>query len=183
MAAGSPALAPGDPHLAILGRLLVLSTPFMITLVVSVHGRAAPEARPFSLAAIVFMALGASLTCEVHFVQLVVLRRLPPEALAAIAPFATIPWRWPSIAFGLDLLAWDVFVGLSLLSAAQVVRGDGLATATRRTMTLAGALCLIGTLGPATGDLRLQLVAIVGYAGLFPASCVLLARWFARPAL
>ena len=47
-------------------------------------------------------------------------------------------------------------------------------------MTLAGALCLTGTLGPASGEMRLQGIAIVGYAGVLPVACALLARQFAR---
>jgi len=45
-------------------------------------------------------------------------------------------------------------------------------------MRLGGALCLTGLLGPAVGDLRLQMAGIAGYAGAFPVTCLLLAILF-----
>ena len=99
---------------------------------------------------------------------------------AALAPIAAIPWRWPSLAYGLDLFAWDACFGLALLFTAPVFPGAGLEAAIRRTLRLAGGLCVAGTLGPALGDLRFQYLGIVGYAGVFPVACALLARWFGR---
>ena len=43
-----------------------------------------------------------------------------------------------------------------------------------------GALCLAGTVGPVVGDMRLQLVGVLGYAVLLPVVSFLLARLFAR---
>jgi len=48
-------------------------------------------------------------------------------------------------------------------------------------MTLSGLFCLVGLSGPASGDLRFQYPAIVGYAFVFPFVCLLLAILFARP--
>ena len=48
----------------------------------------------------------------------------------------------------MDLLAWDLFLGLSLLFASRVFKGDRLHTAIRLTLTLSGALCVAGILGP-----------------------------------
>ena len=41
-------------------------------------------------------------------------------------------------------------------------------------------LCLAGTFGPLLGDLRLQFLAIAGYAGSLPVTCALLAVRFGR---
>ena len=66
----------------------------------------------------------------------------------------------------LDLLAWDFFLGLSLVFAAGVFSGK--ATLRPRTgLAAAGLLCLAGTLGPASGNLRVQYLGIAGYAFLF----------------
>lgn len=43
---------------------------------------------------------------------------------------------------------------------------------------LSGALCLIGVLGPAIGDMRLQRIGVLGYAGLLPLVCLALAKLF-----
>jgi hypothetical protein len=41
-------------------------------------------------------------------------------------------------------------------------------------------LCLVGTVGPLVGDMRLQLTGVLGYAGVLPVLSFLLARLFAR---
>jgi hypothetical protein len=43
---------------------------------------------------------------------------------------------------------------------------------------LAGSLCLVGSAGPASGNLKFQYPAIVGYAFVFPFVCLLLANHF-----
>jgi hypothetical protein len=40
-------------------------------------------------------------------------------------------------------------------------------------------LCLLGTVGPVAGDMRLQLVGVAGYAVVLPVAAFLLARVFA----
>jgi hypothetical protein len=83
-----------------------------------------------------------------------------------VVTIVSLPWPWPSVVYALDLLAWDLFFGLSMLFAAVVFEGGKLENALRRVMFLSGALCLVGILGPVLGDLRFQTIAIVGYAGL-----------------
>jgi hypothetical protein len=177
---GNATLTPSDPFLAILETLLLLSTPFLLLVSVAVHGSAPASARASSRAALAFMLLAVAITSTIHFAQLTVLRRLDPAARAALAPIAAIPWRWPSLAYALDLFAWDACFGLALLFSAPVFPGAGLEAAIRRTLRLAGGLCVAGTLGPALGDLRFQYLGIAGYAGVFPVACALLARWFGR---
>jgi hypothetical protein len=78
----------------------------------------------------------------------------------------------------LDLLAWDFFLGLGLVFAAPAFRGKGTAGRVRVSLILAGTLCLTGTLGPASGNLRIQYLGIVGYAFALPVACLLLAMLF-----
>jgi hypothetical protein len=54
----------------------------------------------------------------VHFVILSVSRHVEFAGLAW-APLL-LSFKWPSVAYALDILAWDVFVGLSMLCAAPV---------------------------------------------------------------
>jgi hypothetical protein len=173
-------LGPVDPFLAVMEWLIVIVAPAMVVMMASVHDYAPREARAKSLAALSFMVLLAGITCSIHFVQLAVIRRIDSAALVSLSPIIPWPWRWPSVVFALDLLAWDLFFGLSMLLAAPVFGGDKLETAVRRTMRLSGVLCVTGLLGPALGDLRLQYLGILGYAGVFPIVCLLLNRLFAR---
>ena len=96
------------------------------------------------------------------------------SATTAVRQSSTASLTWPSTAYALELLAWDLFLGLSLLFAAPVFKGGNLEAAVRTGLFVGGSLCLAGILGPATGDMRLQFVAIVGYAGVLPTVCLLL---------
>ena len=80
----------------------------------------------------------------------------------------------------MDQLAWDGFVGLSLLLAALTFGGDRFTGLIRAAMLISGSFCLIGTLGPLLGDMRIQRIGIVGYAVMLPAVCLLLTRFFRR---
>jgi hypothetical protein len=142
--------------------------------VTPIHGYASLERKTYSVIALAFMILVAGTTSIVHFVELTALRQLGTAGLV-----------WPSVAYAAELLAWNLFLGLSLLFAAPVFEGGGLARGVRRGLYLSGALCVAGVIGPAAGNMRRQLVGILGYAGVFPVVCFMLSRLFradTRPA-
>lgn len=158
-----------DPVLAVMEILTLVSAPLLVVLMAAVHGYASPQHKVCSSVALGFMVLMAGLTSAVHFVE-----------LTAVRQSATASLTWPSTAYALELLAWDVFLGLSLLFAAPVFRAGSLEGAVRAGLYLAGTLCLVGVLGPTTGDMRLQFIAVAGYAGVLPAVFLLLALLFRR---
>ncbi|HJQ24752.1 MAG TPA: hypothetical protein VKA60_12620 [Blastocatellia bacterium] len=167
-----------DPFLAILELLIILVAPPMVVMMASVHSYAPRSKKIYSLTALCFMTLFAGMTMSIHFVQLTIARRIES---AGIAPLSVIFFsKWPSVLFALDLLAWDLFLGLSLLFAAPVFKGGRLHRWVRNFMTVSGGLCLAGIVGPATGDLRFQILGIIGYAFVFPVVCMLLAILFGR---
>ena len=74
--------------------------------------------------------------------SLTIARRVPlANALANQFSFV----GWPSVALALDLLAWDVFLGMSLLFAAIVFAGERRVQAG---LFLTAGLCLGGAAGP-----------------------------------
>ncbi len=174
----SPALPPGlvqvDPFLAILEIIMVIIAPVEVVLFTAVYAYASQDRKICGLCALIFVSILCALTCSVHFVLLTVGRQTGYTA----APGAFYPW--PNMLFSLDLLAWDIFQGLGLLFAAPVFRGGGLSKAVRLSMIISGSLCIVGVAGPASGDLRFQVPAIVGYAGGLTVVCALLAVLFAR---
>jgi hypothetical protein len=98
-----------------------------------------------------------------------------------------LPWlpllfsfQWPSVAYALDILAWDLFFALSMLFAAPAFLGDRLQMSIRMLMIAAGALALGGMSGVVIGDMQLRLIGVVGYAGVFPVVALLLAILFSR---
>jgi hypothetical protein len=156
-----------DPVLAVMEILTLLSAPVLVVLMAAVHWYAAPQYKIHGLVAFAFMVLMAGLTSSVHFVE-----------LTAVRQSATASLTWPSTA--VELLAWDVFLGLSLLFAAPVFTAGKLETAVRAGLYVAGTLCIVGVLGPTSGDMRLQFIAVAGYAGVLPAVFLLLAMLFRR---
>ncbi|MEO8224484.1 MAG: hypothetical protein ABI661_06740 [Gammaproteobacteria bacterium] len=156
-----------DPVLAIMELLTLVSAPLLVVMMAAVHVAAPADYKACSLTALAFMILVAGLTSAVHFVGLTALRQVGAAGLA-----------WPSPLYALELLAWDIFLGLSLLFAAPVFQGSGLKRSIRLCLLATGGLCLTGSIGPATGDMRYQFIAVVGYGALLPVTCFLLARSF-----
>jgi hypothetical protein len=145
---------------------------------VAIHAWASQETKVLSLMALVFMGLLAGLTSSLHFVILTVSRHAAFAGLAWLPLF--LSFKWPSVAYALDILAWDVFFPLSVLSAAPVFSGGRLATSIRVLMVVGGVLALGGLSGVIVGDMRLRNIGIVGYAGVFPVTTLLLAILFYR---
>lgn len=103
----SPSDPIGDPYFSILELLIVVTAPLMVIVMVAVHAYASPDTRVYSLAALAFMILMADITCCVHFVILTVSRQIE----AAGFPWGSLffSFRWPSVTYTLDILAWDFF--------------------------------------------------------------------------
>jgi hypothetical protein len=158
-----------DPVLAAMEILTLLSAPILVVLMAAVHAYAAPQHKVHSSIAFAFMVLMAGLTSSVHFVE-----------LTAVRQSATASLTWPSTAYALELLAWDIFLGLSLIFAAPVFTAGKLESAGRAGLYGAGTLCVVGVLGPTSGEMRLQFIAVAGYAGVLPAVFLLLAMLFRR---
>ncbi len=161
----SPQQPIGDPMFSILEVLIIFMMPVMVALMVAVHAWAPLHAKALSLISVVFMGLLAGVTCSLHFVILTVSRQ---------PAFAGQPWlplfvsfKWPSVAYALDILAWDVFFALSMLFAAPAFRGTRLAASIRVLMIASGVLALAGLSGVAAGDMQLRNIGIAGYLVLF----------------
>jgi hypothetical protein len=156
-----------DPVLAVMEVLTLLSAPVLVLLMVAVHDWAAPERKAYGIAAVAFATLCAGTTSAVHFIELTAARQLGSGGIA-----------WPSAAYAAELLAWDVFLGLALWCAAFAFERVGVERAARRGLRIAAALCLLGTVGPVMGNMRLQLVGVLGYAVVLPVTALLLRRVF-----
>jgi hypothetical protein len=175
--AGSALLAQVDPWLAILEILIIFSAIALVVMMAAVYAYASPTAKLQARVAFAFTLAFALLTCATHFANLTVGRQLAGEEpeLAHQLSFG-----WPTVNLALDLLAWDLLLGIALLFAAPVFRSGRRSDAVRRTAYAAGALCLVGLIGPLSGRMEFQLAAIAGYAFVMPVLCVMIARLFAR---
>jgi hypothetical protein len=174
----SPKAPIGDPFFSALEILIILLAPLMVVLMVSVHAWASPELRTYSLAALIFMSLLAGLACSVHFVILTVSRHVEFAGLAWVP--LLLSFKWPSVAYALDILAWDLFFALSMLCAAPVFSGDRLRASIRMLMIVSAVLAVAGVSGVAVGNMELRMIGVVGYACVFPVIALLLAVLFKR---
>jgi hypothetical protein len=130
---------------AILEILIIVMMPAIVALMIAAHAWAPTRVKALSFAAVVFMGLLAGLTSSLHFVILNVSRE-PEFARQSWLPLV-LEFKWPSIAYALDILGWDVFFALSMLFAAPVFRGSRLAGLIRWLMLAAGILALAGLSG------------------------------------
>ena len=118
----SPQQPIGDPLFSILEILIILMAPLMVAMIATIHAWAPMESKVFSIVSLVFASLLAGLTCSVHFVILTVSRQVALSELGWMPLF--LSFKWPSVAYALDILAWDVFFALSVLFAAPVFSGN-----------------------------------------------------------
>ncbi len=156
-----------DPILAVMEALTLLSAPLVVILMASICVTAPHERKVFGVIALSFGIIMAGLTSAVHFVALTAGRQIGYFAL-----------EWPSIPYAVELLAWDLFLGLSLLFAAFAFPRGGIQTVVRWSLSIAGGLALVGTIGPLLGDMTLQRIGILGYGVALPIACIVLARFF-----
>jgi hypothetical protein len=177
LVAGLIFAAPGapvpDPYNAVLELLIIPSALAMVIAFAAVHRWAAPQRRLLSSSALALVALTAGLTICVHAVLLTVGRQADVFTLPGYD--LLLSWRWPSVVFALDIVAWDLFLGVALLLAAPVLRGwpSGL-------LAVSGVLCLAGITGAVTGDMNVRDIGIVGYAVTLPIALLLQGRRFAK---
>ncbi len=164
-----------DPLLAIMEILTVIAALLMLVMMAAIYGRAPDNRKTVGAIAFAFMILMTGMTSVVHFVELTAMRQL-----------GTVSLVWPSPAYALELLAWDVFLGLSLMFAAFTFDESGCERLVRRGLLLCGILCVFGVVGPVVGNMRLQLVGVFAYGGVLPVVCLLVSRLFrdeGRPAI
>jgi hypothetical protein len=117
----------------------------MVALMMAVHAWAPSQAKTLSLTAVVFMGLAAGVTCNLHFV-IPTLSRQPAFAGHWWLPLF-LSFKWPSVVYALDILAWDFFFPLSMFFAAPVFSGSRLAASIRVLMIASGVLALAGLSG------------------------------------
>jgi hypothetical protein len=85
------------------------------------------------------------MTSSVHFVVLTVSRQIEATSLTWVP--LLLSFKWPSVAYTLDIFAWDWFFALSMLCATPVFRVGRLEMAVRNLMIISDVLSLAGLIG------------------------------------
>jgi hypothetical protein len=155
--------------------LILVMAPVLVLLAVVIHACAPEGTKTYSMTALGWMLLVAGFTMTVHVVQLTVARRIGPDAIQGFQYLFN--WHWPSVLYGVDIAAWDTFFALALLFAAPVFHAAG-QVAVRNGLLIAGAMSLVGIIGPAVNHIALRQVGIIGYAIVWPIVCIPLSKAF-----
>jgi hypothetical protein len=168
----------GDPYFSLLELLIIVMAPLMVIVMVAVHAYALPETKIYSLIALAFMIILASVTCSVHFVILTVSRQIDSAGF----PWAPLffSFKWPSVVYALDILAWDFFFALSMFFAAPVFRIGRLEKTIRILMIVSGILSIVGLIGVPLANMNVRNIGILGYVGVSLVVFLLLGIVFGR---
>ncbi len=167
-----------DPFFTLMEVLIIIMAPLLVAVMVAVHAYAARDDKAYSLTALAFMIVSAAITSSIHFVVLVASRQVEFSSLSWLPLF--LSFKWPSVVYILDILAWDWFYALSMLFAAPVFKGGRLETAVRIVMAVSGVLSLAGLIFLPFGNIQIRWIGILGYAGLSPVVFLLLAKVLGR---
>ena len=157
-----------DPVLAVMEVLTLFSAPIIVCLALAILLEAPADRRLAALVGVAFAVLFAGTTSAVHFLELTAGRQLGNAGIV-----------WPSRVYAAELLAWDVFLGIALIALAATFDRAGSQGRIRHSAMVCGWLCLAGTIGPVVGNMRLQLIGVLGYAVVLPIVAFLLMRHFA----
>lgn len=166
-----------DPWFSLLEILILLIAPLFVSLFAALHDWAPPTAKTLSRVALCFALLLAGVTCCVHFTILTVSRATVADEGMGDLLFA---FKWPSAAYALDILAWDVFFPLAALFAAPLFFGSPLRTTIRFILIASGLLALAGLSGVVLNDMQWRNIGIIGYAIVFPIAAALIGLVFLR---
>ena len=174
----SPLDPVGTPFLPIMALLVILMAPLLVVTMVAVHAYAAPERKVYSVTALAFMILLAGITSSVNFAVLIV----SSQADFAGAPWLPLflPYKWPAVAYAMDVFAWDWFYALSMLCAAPIFREGRLEQMIRIVMLISGGLSLLGLIILPFAVLPSIFISIVGWGVAGPIVFLLLAIVFGR---
>jgi hypothetical protein len=152
----------------------------MLAFMVALHAWVPEDRKAAALLGIAFMGLCAVVTCSVHFAILTLSRQ--PAITGAAWAIPVLSFEWPSLAYAMDILAWDFFFPLAVLCAASAIAGAGPARAARWLLRASALLAFVGLVGVPLADMRVRNIGIVGYLVLFPIAAVLMANVFRRSA-
>ena len=172
---GTPADPVGDPYLATMEGLTIVSAVLLVGFCAAIACLCEPERKILGVLTLATGALAAALTISVHFVQLTAVRQMWREGI--VDDYRLV---WPSRWFAVEYVAWDFFVGCTMLLAAAGLGPGPERRRARVALALGGACCLTGLLGPVSGRMIFQTAGVVGYALLLPVAAYLTAGVFRR---
>jgi hypothetical protein len=163
-----------EPWFTLMELLILAIAPAIVMFCIGLHAWVPPANRAAALSAVIFMSSCATVTSAVHF-SIFTLAKLPAFQSQEWAPLV-FAFRWPSVAYALDILAWDVFFPIGAVSTALALRRIPRFRLESWLLGSSAALAVIGLVGIPLADMSVRNVGIVGYALVYPFAAALIAR-------
>jgi hypothetical protein len=168
----------GNPYFTIMEILSILIALLMTISVVAVHYYASPVDKVFSLTSLIFILVATGITSSVHFLSLSISKS---EEAAQFSNFTFFfSFKWPSVVYALDILAWDLFFGLSMLFMAPVFKKGKFEKNLKSLLIICGILSIIGLIGIPLKNMQIRNIGIIGYAVLAPVAFLLIGKILGR---
>jgi len=174
----SPQQTIGNPYFTIMEILSILIATLMAVSLVAMHYSAAPDDKFYSLTALILMFITTAITSCVHF--LILSLSYTTEVVQESNFLFFFSFRWPSVVYVLDILAWDFFFGLSMLFLVPVFKKTRLEKNLKTVLLVSGILSLIGLIGVPLQNMQIRNIGIIGYAVAGPIAFLLMGKILGR---
>lgn len=161
----------GDPYFSLMELLTLLIAPAMTMSMATVHHQSSTENKLYSLLALGFMVIMTTITSSVHAVVLILSHSLDAVSRANLSWFMS--FRWPSVVYALDILAWDWFFALAMFFAAHSIPDKRI----KYFLWTAGLLSLLGLVGVPLQNMQIRNIGILGYAVVAPVAFLWMGRY------
>jgi hypothetical protein len=149
--------------------LTAFSSMLLFLLTLSIHFLIDEDNHFYSILSIVFMSASMVVTLCVHFISIT----LSDELIMANQFFKyLLSLEWPSVLYALDIVAWDIFFGLSFVALGIGFILSKYDKLTGILMIASGFLSLSGIAAIPARVMEIRFIGVFGYTVLPVAVCI-----------
>lgn len=167
-----------NPYFTMMEILSILIALLMSISLVAVHYYTASTDKFYSLTALILMFITTAITSCVHFLVLSLGYTAEARQIPNFSFFFS--FRWPSVVYVLDILAWDFFFGLSMLFLVPVFKQTRLEKNLKTVLLVSGILSLVGLIGVPLQNMQIRNLGIIGYAVAGPVAFLFMGKILGR---
>ncbi|MBQ4821722.1 hypothetical protein [Aquimarina sp. MMG016] len=167
-----------DPFFTMMEILILLIVLFTVISLIGIHYCNPKKVKIFSFISVVFMLLVAGISSCVHFTVLALGNQAKIQELPDFD--MVFSFKWPSVVYVLDILAWDWFYAISILFLAPIFKRNGIEQVIQILIILCGILCLVGLLGIPLNNMQVRNIGVIGYGVISPFIFLMIAKYIGK---